>query len=348
MKLRVGIIGLGRVGRSALRNNFANIAEGRFEVCVLSDVMPITQVAYLLENDSTYGKPAFTVDCTDTELLLGNNKIAYLKSDRRRGLSDVASLNALRAFELDVILDATGTASSAGLRELITAGIARKTLCTSNIDGIDLSIVYGVNQQEYNPELHQVISASTCTGNAFVPVAAVLEKQIGIEFGRIITIHPALSDQRVLDGYHTVSQLGRAWTASIIPTSTNVDKSTALIIPKLAGKLNSISYRIPTTIVSAIDATITLARDTSINECTEIFKEASETNLAGILQCDFGAWGHQRASIDYLGSPYSAILLMGQLTLTGKRQLGLSIMHDNEHAYCCRVLDTLGVLETGL
>jgi glyceraldehyde 3-phosphate dehydrogenase len=188
------------------------------------------------------------------------------------------------------------------------------------------------------------MTASTCTGNAMVPVAHILEKHFGIDYARIITIHPALSDQRVLDGYHAVSQLGRTCAASILPVSTNVAKSTALVLPSLEGKLDSLSYRVPTAIVSVLDVTANLARNTSREECIELFETYAKTSLAGIIHCEYGAWGRERASIDFLGTEYSSIILMNHLAVSRGRQMGVSIMHDNERAYCCRVLDILGLI----
>ena len=129
-----------------------------------------------------------------------------------------------------------------------------------------------------------------------------------------------------------------------MPTVTHVGKSTALVLPQLEGKLDALSYRVPTAIVSVIDLTANLARDTSRQEVVKLLTDYAENQLAGIIHCEYGAWGHQKASIDYLGTEYSSIILMNHLTLSNRRQLGVSLMHDNEYAYCRRVLDVLGVL----
>ncbi len=343
--LRVGIIGLGRVGRGILRANFHPDGGEKFNLCALCDVMPEDQVTYLLDNDSTYGKPPFSLDCEDGFIVVSGKKVRYVRGDRRRNILGHESFAELRALKLDILIDATGTANINDLRGLIEQNIAKKVLCTANISGIDISIVHGVNQDSYNPALHHVIAASTCTGNAMTPVAFILNKHIGIDYARIITIHPALSDQRVLDGYHSVSQLGRTCAASIMPISTNVAKSTTLVIPELEGKLDSISYRVPTAIVSVMDVTATLSRDTTLAECTELLEHYAQNELKNIVHCEHDSWGHDKASIDYLGSEYSTIVLMKHLLVSNKRQLGLSMMHDNERAYCCRVLDVLGVVQ---
>lgn len=344
MTLRVGIAGLGRVGRGLLRTNHTQSAAGRFNICVVCDVMPIDQVAYLMAHDSTYGKPPFSIDCAGDNLILAGKKVRYLRVDRRRGLPDEVSSDVLREFDLDVFIDATGTAAIADLRALIEHKITKKVICTSNIPGCDISLVYGVNDNEYDPHRHHVMTASTCTGNAMAPVAHILEKHFGIDYARITTIHPALSDQRVMDGYHSVSQMGRTCSASILPVSTNVAKSTALVLPSLEGKLDSISYRVPTAIVSVVDCTVTLARNTSRDECVELFEHYAKTSLNGIIHCEYGAWGHDKASIDYLGTEYSSIILMNYLAVSQGKQLGISLMHDNERAYCSRALDILGLI----
>ncbi|ESS72042.1 glyceraldehyde-3-phosphate dehydrogenase Gap [Methyloglobulus morosus KoM1] len=345
-KLRVGIIGLGRVGRGIIRADFDQAGGEKYNLCALCDVMPENQVTYLLANDSTYGKPPVSLDCENKFITFAGKKVPYVRGDRRRNILGHESFAELRDLELDVIIDSTGTANINDLRGLIEQKIAKKVLCTANIAGIDASIVYGVNHKQYDPLQHHVIAASTCTGNAMAPVAYILNKHIGIDYARIITIHPALSDQRVLDGFHfSVPQLGRTCAASIIPISTNVAKSTALVLPELEGKLDSISYRVPTTIVSAMDVTATLSRDTSLAECIELMENYAQNELKGIIDCEYDAWGHEKVSIDYLGSEYSAIILMKHLQVSNQRHMGLSIMHDNERAYCCRVLDVLGVLQ---
>jgi glyceraldehyde 3-phosphate dehydrogenase len=346
MSLNVGIIGLGRIGRGVLRGNFAQTKGGRFDVKVVCDVMTIDHVAYLLANDSTYGRPPFHVDCDGDDLIIDGKRVHYQRVDRRRSSPDSESFSVLREFNLDVLFDATGTATIQDFRSLITQKVAKKVLCTWNVSGCDLSLVFGVNNAAYDPARHDVISASTCTGNALVPVCHVLDKHIGIDYARAITIHPQLSDQRVLDGYHASSQLGRGCASSIIPTSTNVGKSTTLVLPRLEGKLEAMSYRVPTAIVSVIDLTASLSRNTTLEECTELFEDYANNQLAGIIHCDYGAWGHQKASIDYMATEYSSILLMHHLSVRQGHFLGLSLMHDNEHAYCCRVLDVLSVLQT--
>ncbi len=348
MNTSVGIVGLGRVGRSILRTNFIQSPTGRFDISVLCDVMPISQVAYLIAHDSTYGRAPFTVDFEGDYLIIAGKKIRYLQVDRRQGLEKNSSLVTLRNLQIDILINATGTAVIDDLRNLIELGITKKVICSWNIAGSDISLVYGVNDHKYDTKLHHIVSASTCTGNAMVPLAYILDKHIGIDYARIITIHPALSEQHLLDGYHKHSHLGRTQAASIIPTKTNVGGSTSLVLPALEGKLDSFSYRVPTEIVSVMDISANLARDTSLEECSELFLDYSKNKLAGILHCDYGSWGHESVSIDFIGTEYSLIILMNHLTISNKRQIGISLMHDNERGYCCRALDIVAVISSKL
>lgn len=344
MSITIGIVGLGRVGRSMIRTNFIHSKKGRFNVSVLCDVMPISQVAYLIAFDSTYGAAPFTVDYEGDFIIIAGKKIRYLQVDRRQGLENNKSLITLRNLKLDILINATGTAIIDDLRNLIELQVTKKVLCSWNISGSDLSIVYGVNHNQYDPKKHHVIAASTCTGNAMVPLAYILDKHIGIDYARIITIHPALSDQHLLDGFHKSSHLGRTQAASIIPTKTNVGASTSLVLPALEGKLDSFSYRVPTEIVSIMDISANLSRDTSIEECTELLQQYEKKDLAGILCCDTGAWGHEKVSVDFIGAEYSLIVLMNYLTVSNNRQIGISLMHDNERGYCCRALDVIDTI----
>ena len=344
MNISVSIVGLGRVGRSVLRTNFLQKDNGRFTIKAVCDVMPISQVAYLIGHDSTYGKPPFSVDCDNENLIIAGNKIRYIQVDRRKSHQENNGLNGLKDLKIDVLINATGTAQIEDLRNLIDKQITKKILCSWNIAGGDISLVFGVNEQQYDTNQHHIISASTCTGNAMTPLAYILEKHIGIDYARIITIHPTLSDQHLLDGYHNQAHLGRTTGASIIPTKTNVADSTALVLPALEGKLASFSYRVPTEIVSAMDVSVSLSRETSVEEISDLLNQYANNQFSEILYCDYGQWGHEKVSIDFIGTQFSTIVLMNHLSLTSQRHLGISLMHDNERGYCCRALDILSVL----
>ncbi len=344
MSITIGIVGLGRVGRSLLRTNYIHSDTGRFSIGVLCDVMPISQVAYLIAHDTTYGVAPFSVDYEGDYLIISGKKIRYLQVDRRMGLEKNSSLVTLRNLGIDLLVNATGTALIEDLRNLIELEITKKVLCSWNIKGCDISLVYGVNHKAYDGQKHHVISASTCTGNAMTPLAYILDKHFGIDYGRVITIHPALSDQHLLDGYHKNAHLGRTQAASIIPTHTNVGASTCMVLPQLEGKFDSFSYRVPTEIVSVMDVTIQLSKTATLEEIKAVIESYAKKELSGILQCDYGLFDHEKVSIDFIGTEYSLIILMNQISLSEGRQLGISIMHDNERGYCCRALDVIDAI----
>ncbi len=347
MDSSIGVIGLGRVGRSILRTYFIQPNKRRFNIKVLCDVMPISQVAYLLAQDSTYGPAPYPIQIEDDQLIINGHCIRYLQVDRRQTHKEKYFLTELKKLKLDILINATGVAQIDDLRHLISLDICKKILCSWNISGGDASLVYGVNQHIYDPDNHHIVSASTCTGNALAPLLMILDKHFGIEFSRIITIHPALSDQHILDGYHKHSHLGRTTAASVIPTSTNVADSTVQALPQLKGKLNSFSYRVPTEIVSIMDISAQLSQAPTLDDIKSLFTQYENNQLAGIIHCDNGCFGHEKVSIDFIGTEFSSIVLMNHLSVNNKN-IGISVMHDNERGYCSRALDILNVMVENL
>jgi len=242
-----------------------------------------------------------------------------------------------------VVLEASGSVTNGNqVRDLIKDSV-NNVIFARGAPDVDLTMVWGVNNQDYDPERHHVLSASTCTGNAMVPVAYVLDKHYGIESGNITTIHPVLSDQKSTDvAYPGDFRLGRDPHTSIIPTATKVAQSVATVLPQLEGRLSAISYRIPTRIVSVIDSTMLLRRDVSEKEIKELLQSYEAGSLEGVLECDEKS---RKVTIDYLKSPASAIVLMDEIRVVNKRMASLSIIHDNEWAYCCRVRDIINYLD---
>jgi len=344
MNLRIAISGMGRIGRGTLRAKYARDAARRLEIVAIRDVMPIQQVAYLIRHDSIYGRFAAEIDVDGDDIVINGDRIRYFQVDLHKKAAFLAAHEALRPHGVDVMVDATGRSSAGDLRSLVSAGLVRKVLTTWNVPGLDISVVFGVNHENYQDGRHVLVAASTCTGNALAPVMLVLEKHLGVRHGRVLTLHPVLSDQRVLDAPHETAHLGRMASASIVPSNTKVVESTTMVLPSLEGKLDSLSYRLPTTCVSALDLTVALERPTTVEEVTGLLDSYAGSSLAGILACDRGSWGREKVSIDFLGHSESAIVLMSHLRVLGRTQIGMSIMHDNEWGYCCRVLDVLGLM----
>lgn len=321
MSIRVGINGFGRIGRCLYRVLHEK-STGNIAVAVINDVMPIENAAYLLENDSNYGRLNGGVSVNKGKLVINDKPISYFQEeDANKASWDKNGIN--------IIVESTGHKAH------IKSNALR--LYTDNLEWADVTIVYGINHQQYNPVNHKVVSLSTCTGNAIVPVAKVIHDIYRIKAGHLVTIHPALSDQRVVDGPHKRYNQGRSQLDAIIPTYTGITESLVKFLPHLDGKLSGISYRVPTRVVSAIDAHFELESQTTSEDINLLLKEKS---LDGVILVDDGSFGHQKVSTDFLKDPHSVIVSSLDTKVT-RNHVSLSLFHDNEWGFCCRIADLI-------
>jgi len=334
---KVGINGFGRIGRCIFRINYEK--HNSFEVTIIKDIMPIENIAYLLKYDSLYGLNNKYIEI-DGDYIVINKKIR-IRYIQEENITNVP----WRDYGVDLIIDSMGHTNTEDLRYLIDNNIVSKVICTWNIPEPDITIVFGVNNSQYDGSRHSIISSSTCTGNGVVPIIHLLEKFFGVEYCHIITIHPVLNDQKLMDSFHKDFHLGRMATNSIIPTSTSVAKSAFILYPELEGKIDCLSYRVPTAIVSSIDMCVELGKNTNLSELRKILENAADNELKGILKCDDGFMGNNKVSIDFIRSPYSSVILMNYLQLTKERYLSLSIFHDNEWGYSKRVCDLIHYIQ---
>jgi glyceraldehyde 3-phosphate dehydrogenase len=337
--MQIGINGFGRIGRGIFRvinadKNFNN----NIKIVAIKDIISIENAAYLLKYDSLYGTFNKEIDIDGDDIIIdGKHHIKYFQT---KDVSNVPWNN----YEIDLLIESSGFSTSKELSYLISNKIVKKIVCTWNVPNPDTTIVCGVNLDSYNENKHNIISASTCTGNGVVPILHILKKEFGIEYGHINTIHPVLSDQKLMDSAHKNSHLGRMALNSIIPTSTSVVKSSIMLHPDLEDKLDCISYRVPTTIVSCIDLAVSLEKNTSKKEVEDVFLKYANGFFEGIIDCDYGFKEHNKVSIDFIRSSYSSIILMNYVQLTNKRFLALSLFHDNEWGYSNRVCDLINYI----
>jgi len=346
MGLQIGIIGLGRIGTGVLRSNFAYVPGGEFDIRVISGIVPVEQAAHMLRHDDTYGHPPFTVSHEGNNLVIDGKKISYCRIGQYSKPSEDDRLAELREFELDLLFDTTGSTSIGDFRSLVERNIAKKTLSSWNVEGSDMSMVFGVNHTKYDPDQHYVISGTTCIGNAVTLLCHMLQINIGIDHARIVSIHSDLSDQMAAGCNGLSHSLDRAVSKAITPLSNDIGALTSLVLPELDRKIDSFSYQVSAGNVSVIDFTVQLSRDCTRDEIVDLFTTYAKDQLEGIVHCEFDALSQQKTSIDYLGKPYSAIILMDHLVLKSQRQLSLVIMLDSEYSYCCRILDVLGLIES--
>lgn len=335
MAVKIGINGFGRIGRCLFRLNYEVGAEKRFRIVAIKDVIPIENVAYLLKYDSHYGNFGESVEIDGNNLVVNGEKIPYFME------RDVTKIP-WKDLGVEILVESSGKVTGAVARSLVDSQIGA-VVFSRNEDDADVTLVHGFDQGKFDPSRHKLISASSCTGTAIVPVIDIIDSHFRIMHGHLVTIHPVLSDQRLIDVSHEKFNLGRNAMMSIIPVSTGIAKSVSTALPQLKNKLTAISYRVPTTVVSVIDASFHLEKEAAADELNRLFREYSENRYKGIVGYDEGYVRHSKVSIDFLKSHYSAVLL-GLETQSRGRNVSISIFHDNEWSYCCRVHDLISYI----
>jgi glyceraldehyde 3-phosphate dehydrogenase len=330
MSIKVGINGFGRIGRLVLR---ALIDHAELEVGAINDLMDSATMAHLLTYDSVHGKLDVEVTSKEGSMEVGGKSIAITS------VKDPASL-AWKDFGVDIVAECTGLfRDHESASKHLSAG-ARKVIISAPAQGPDVTIVMGVNSNQYDPRHHHVISNASCTTNCLAPVAKVLLENFGIRNGLMTTIHSYTGDQRLLDFPHKDLRRARAAAMSMIPTSTGAAKAVALVLPELSGKLNGLAIRVPTPNVSIVDFVATLEKSgVAVTDVNAAFKEASEKSLAGILgYCDLPL-----VSSDYNGSKLSSIV-DGQTTYIVDNMVKVLSWYDNETGYSNRMVDLAAMI----
>lgn len=337
MKIKVGINGLGRIGRTYFRHYLENPSKN-FEVTAIKDVAPIQEVAYLIKHDSTYGLLNLDVKVQEEKelIIIGGKKYKFF---RHGSAHDVPWSE--EGIKLLIGSTDHDLRNESEARRLVENNNF-KIIFTTSRNWCESNLIYKFNHQSYDPKKHSLISSGTCTGNAIIPVADVLQEKFGIKEGSLVTIHCALTDQRVVDCYNSKNPvLGRSAKDSIMIIPTRIGHSLADAFPHLKGKLNAVSFRVPTTIVSMINATFTLDKRTSVKEVNEAIRSASESKYSGVIKYEdlSDSFGIQKASIDFIKENHSSIFLPGQTELANANHLNVSIIHDNEWGYIRRLND---------
>lgn len=339
--IRIGINGFGRIGRAVFRNNED---QGLFEIAAVNDVDPdISNHSYLLKYDSVYGrfKADLSVDHNDHALIVNGKKAGFYSFT---DISDVP----WQAHDIDVLIDATGVSHNVvSSKELIARGVIKKVIVTHvPREGVDLVLIFGSNEDEYDPLKDSIISTSICDAVAAVPVLSLIEKEYGIEDGYITTLHPWLSYQNLLDGtvrsvsspghYWSDFALGRSSPFSLIPKETTLVEAISLVLPDVASRLQAISFRVPTNIVCAADLTLTLKKTVTDQEMNSLLNEAAHKNPRII-----GYEEDSLVSIDFLGIEQSVVVDGRWTRVNASNQVKLVLWYDNEWGYTHRVLDAV-------
>ena len=333
MPIRVGINGFGRVGRAFARRA---LERDDLDVVAVNDLTDARTLAHLLEFDSTYGRLGHVVEYGPDSLTVDGSTIAVLSS------RDPARID-WDGLGVSVVIESTG---KFGAREDAAAhlkGGARKVLISAPGKQADLTVVVGVNDGEYDPERHDVISAASCTTNCVVPMAKVLHDSFGLQAGLMTTIHAYTGDQMLLDGPHKDLRRARSAAVSIVPTSTGAARTAGLVIPDLAGRLDGVAVRVPVPDGSLTDLTAVLDREVTAGEVNRAFEQAASGSLSGVLKYSTDPL----VSRDIIGDPSSCVFDSG-LTQASGSLVKIFGWYDNEWGYTCRLADLAAIVGSQL
>ncbi|MGH3079384.1 MAG: type I glyceraldehyde-3-phosphate dehydrogenase [Gaiellaceae bacterium] len=330
MGIRVGINGFGRIGRNFFRAQHALGAD--IEIVALNDLGDARTMAHLLRYDSNLGPFDGEVGLSDGVLHAAGEDVKIL-SERDPAALPWGDLG------VDVVVESTGIFTDReGAQKHLDAG-AKKVLISAPAKNPDVTVVLGVNDADYDPDAHHIVSNASCTTNCVAPLAKVLHELGGIESGFMTTIHAYTNDQVILDFPHRDLRRARAAAINLIPTTTGAAKAIGLVLPDLQGKVDGISVRAPVATGSLTDLVVQLGRDTSVEEVNEAYRAAAEGALAGILQYTEDLI----VSTDINGNPYSCIF-DSELTMVHGNFVKVFGWYDNEWGYSCRCVDLIGRL----
>ena len=327
MPIRVAINGFGRIGRNVLRS--AKQAGGAdIDFVAVNDLTDAATLAHLLRYDSVHGHYPGTVEVAEGSLVVDGDEVRVF-SERDPAQLPWADLG------IDIVIESTGHFRDRdGAAKHLMAG-AKKVIISAPGKNEDVTIVLGVNHDQYDPETHDVISNASCTTNCLAPVVKVLTDSFGFRHGLMTTIHAYTSDQSILDQPHSDLRRARAAGISMIPTTTGAAKATGLVLPSVAGRIDGMAVRVPTADVSIVDVVVEVDKDTTAEEVNAAFRDAAGGALEGILDVS----DEPLVSIDYQGSPFSSIVDALSTSVMAGRMVKILSWYDNESGYSNRVVD---------
>ncbi|EIT87041.1 glyceraldehyde-3-phosphate dehydrogenase [Fictibacillus macauensis ZFHKF-1] len=327
MATKIGINGFGRIGRNVFR---AALNNPNVEVVAVNDLTDANMLAFLLKHDTVHGKLNETVEVGENALIVNGKEIKVLAE------RDPAQLG-WGELGVEVVVESTGrfTKRSDAAKHL-EAG-AKKVVISAPASDEDITVVMGVNEDQYDAANHHVLSNASCTTNCLAPFAKVLNEKFGIKRGMMTTVHSYTNDQQILDLPHKDYRRARAAAENIIPTTTGAAKAVSLVLPELKGKLNGMAMRVPTPNVSLVDLVAELDKDVTAEEINAALKEAAEGPLKGIL----GYSEEPLVSTDYNGNTNSSTVdALSTMVMEGSMVKVIS-WYDNETGYSSRVVDLI-------
>ncbi len=327
MAVKVGINGFGRIGRNIFR---AAYQDKGLDFVAVNDITSPETLAHLLAYDSVLGRLKAKVEVKGNSIVVDGKAIRVL-SER-----DPANLP-WGKLGVEVVVESTGLFTDReGAEKHLKAG-AKKVIISAPAKEPDITLVLGVNESNYDPKAHHIISNASCTTNCIAPVAKVLHENFGIQHGLMTTTHAYTNDQRILDLPHTDLRRARAATLSIIPTTTGAARAVTVVIPELKGKLDGMAIRVPVPDVSVVDFVAELEKESDEKKVNEAFRRAARGKLRGILDVS----DKPLVSVDFLGDPHSAIVDTASTRVLEGKLVKVIAWYDNEWGYSCRVRDLI-------
>lgn len=333
MNVKIGINGFGRIGRQvfkAINDRYGD----RLDIVAINDLFDSKTNASLLKHDSNYGAYNAAIELSGNDLIV-NGKTIRVFAEKDPGNIPWKDLGA------DIVIESTGIFTDAAVANIhILKGGAKKVIISAPAKNEDITIVLGVNDNKYDPAVHNVISNASCTTNCLAPVAKIVQDNFGIVSGVMTTIHSYTNDQFILDqGHKKEMRRSRAAALNLIPTSTGAAKALALVIPELKGKFDGFSMRVPTPTVSVVDFTASIEKPTTKDELNKLFIDAAQGAFKGILGFTRGEYGDPLVSMDFKGDERSAIVDLPTNMVMGGKLVKVIAWYDNEWGYSCRVAD---------
>jgi len=327
MTTKIGINGFGRVGRLTLKaiNQYHS---GKLEVTAINDLTDTKTNAHLLKWDSTYGPYLGKVEATEDAIIVDGKEVKVL-SERNPG--DIL----WKDYGVEIVVESTGLFTDGTKATAHLQGGVKKVLISAPARNEDITIVLGVNEDQYDPDKHNIISNASCTTNCIAPVVKVLHQNFGVNKGLMTTVHAYTNDQRILDTVHRDLRRARTAAMNIIPTTTGAARLVGEIIPELKDKIHGLALRVPTPVVSIVDFVADLDKDVTVEQVNQAFQAAAEGALAGILEyCQ-----DELVSMDFKGNPASSIFDAPSTMVIAGNMVKVLSWYDNEWSYSCRLAD---------
>jgi glyceraldehyde 3-phosphate dehydrogenase len=332
--IRVGINGLGRIGRNFFRAVLATGAD--IDLVAYNDLGDAATIGHLLKYDSILGRLPQEVKVSGAELTVGGRSIRAF-AERDPAKLPWGELGA------DIVIESTGLFTDGTKARAHLDGGAKKVIITAPAKHEDVTLVLGVNGDRYDPAAHSIISMASCTTNCLAPMAKVLNDTLGIQRGLMTTIHAYTQDQNLQDGPHKDLRRARAAALNIVPTTTGAAKAIGLVLPELAGRLDGYALRVPIATGSVTDLTVTVSRETTVDEVNAAMRAAAEGPLAGILSYT----EDPIVSADIVTDPSSCIFDAGMTRVIGDQVKAIG-WYDNEWGFSNRLVDLVGLVGSSL